>query len=86
MERFKEIVVFAVFGFLVASVVTILWHIKKAELEPEPPPPTTISFETLLVDADGIAVDARFTIEGEHIATLAAGHRWQIMTPRKVVE
>lgn len=87
IPKLAIVVGFAVFFAAMASYTCGFIAVIERNNQPEPPPPkTTIEFETLLVDSDGTAIAAQFTIEGADVAALARGHRWQIMTPREIIK
>jgi len=66
-----EVIVVAV-GIVVVAVAISAWNPK-----PVLKPVTTVQFDCLIVDSDGVAVAAVLTVENEDVLTLITGDKWR---------
>ena len=74
-ERSNDLlVILGVLALLAYSV-----YITHRAVEVAPPEPTTVKFETLIVDQSGASFHAVLEVEREDVAVLITGEKWKFM-------
>jgi len=63
------------FALAILAVIGGALFIKSGDQPPEPV--TTVQFDCLIVDSDGVSVRAMLTVENEDVLTLITGEKWR---------